>query len=53
MSSWLENFAYHIDIGVGIFVLAALGALSIALITISVHAVRAAQANPVDALRSQ
>ncbi|NIR48896.1 FtsX-like permease family protein [candidate division KSB1 bacterium] len=48
---WLENFAYRIDIGWWIFVLAGGLALVIALLTVSTQAVRAALANPVESLR--
>jgi putative ABC transport system permease protein len=48
---WLGSFAYRIDLGWTIFVLAGLVALSIAVITVSFQSVRAALANPVDSLR--
>ena len=51
MARWLENFAYRIDMGPGIFVLAGLFAFGIAFVTVSVQAVRAALTNPVAALR--
>jgi len=51
MNRWLQNFAYRIDIGLGTFVLAALLALAIALLTVGYQAVKAARANPADALR--
>jgi putative ABC transport system permease protein len=51
MNQWLEAFAYRVGIGIGPFLLAALAALAIALLAISYHALRAAHANPVDALR--
>ncbi|MEL6671733.1 MAG: FtsX-like permease family protein [Bacteroidota bacterium] len=53
MESWLQNYAYRIEIGAGVFILAGLGALLIALLTISFRAYRSAVANPVDALRSE
>ncbi len=51
MNRWLENFAYRIDLGLGTFILAGLLALVIALATVSYQAIKAATANPVDALR--
>ncbi|MGD9346110.1 MAG: ABC transporter permease [Candidatus Aminicenantes bacterium] len=51
MSKWLENFAYRTAIGLWTFVLAAVLALLIALITITFQVVRASMANPVDSLR--
>ncbi len=53
MHSWLENFAYHIGIGKGIFLIAVGISLAIALITISFQAIKAATANPVTSLRSE
>jgi putative ABC transport system permease protein len=51
MNSWLQNFAYRINIGLGIFLLAAVLAFVIALLTVGYQAVRTARANPVEALR--
>ena len=51
MSRWLEEFAYRISIGLDTFLLAALFALIVTLITVSSQAVKAALANPVDSLR--
>ncbi len=48
---WLDGFAYRIDISPGIFLLAGGLALAIALLTISLRAVRAALADPVKSLR--
>jgi putative ABC transport system permease protein len=48
---WLQNFAYRTEIEPGIYVLAAVLAQAIACATISYHAIRAATANPVQALR--
>jgi putative ABC transport system permease protein len=51
MNKWLQNFAYRISIEWWIFLLAGTLALVIALLTVSYQAVRAATANPVEALR--
>lgn len=51
MRQWLQNFAYRIDIGIWVFALASVLVLIIALATISFQAVRAALANPSEALR--
>ncbi len=53
MQDWLQAFAYHIDLGVGIFALSGVLALAIILLTVSSLAVRAALINPVDALRCE
>ena len=51
MSRWLQAFAYRISLGLGIFVLAALGAILVALLTVSTQTLRAASADPVKSLR--
>jgi putative ABC transport system permease protein len=51
MSRWLSDFAYRIGMQWWVFVLAGGLALLIALFTVSFQAVRAALANPADALR--
>jgi putative ABC transport system permease protein len=53
MSSWLGQFAYRIDIQWWVFGAAAITAVSIALFTIGLQAVRAANTNPVKSLRSE
>lgn len=53
MNQWLQDFAYRINLGVGIFLLAGCLALLIALATVSWQSVRAALANPVDSLRNE
>ena len=53
MNQWLADFAYRIEIGPGIFVLAGAGAMLIALLTVSWQSIKAALANPVDSLRSE
>ena len=51
MHRWLQNFAYHIDLTVWPFLFSGLLALTIALMTVSFQAVKAARSNPADALR--
>ncbi len=51
MNKWLQNFAYRINMGWWMFVLAGGIAFVIALLTVSWQAIRAATANPVEALR--
>ena len=51
MNRWLQAYAYRINIAVWSFVFAAVLALAIALFTVSYQAIRAATANPADALR--
>jgi putative ABC transport system permease protein len=51
MNKWLQDFAYRIELGWWTFALAGGVALLIALLTVSAQAIRAALANPVEALR--
>ena len=51
MNTWLQNFAYRIGLGVDTFILSALLALVIALITVTYQAMKAAVANPVESLK--
>ncbi|MCK8493427.1 permease prefix domain 2-containing transporter [Spirosoma sp. RP8] len=53
MQSWLTNYTEHVAISVWVFVLVGLGAVLIALATISIHSVKAALMNPVKSLRSE
>ena len=53
MNKWLQDFAYRTNIGWWIFIVAGVGALIIALITISFQAIRAAVSNPVKSLRTE
>ncbi|MBL7961803.1 hypothetical protein JNL27_16335 [bacterium] len=51
MRSWLENFAYRVNIGVASFILPTTIALAIAVLTVGYQAFKAATANPVEALK--
>jgi putative ABC transport system permease protein len=53
MNQWLQNFAYRINISWWIFVLAGAIAVSVALLTVSFQAIKAAIANPVKSLRTE
>ena len=53
MNNWLQSFAYKTTMHWWIFVLAAMITLLIALITVSIKAVKAAVANPINSLRSE
>lgn len=53
MNKWLQDFTYRISIGWWVFALAAILAAVIALLTVSMQAVKAARANPVKSLRSE
>jgi putative ABC transport system permease protein len=50
---WLQDFVYRTGISWWVFVLAGAGAIGIALLTVSYQALRAAQANPINSLRTE
>jgi ABC-type antimicrobial peptide transport system permease subunit len=52
MHTWLQNFAYHIDVQWWVFPLAGGAALLIALLTVSIQALKVSVANPVKSLRT-
>ena len=51
MTRWLNGFAYHIRPEAGTFLIAGGLTVSIALLTVAFHVIRAALADPVDSLR--
>jgi putative ABC transport system permease protein len=53
VGQWLDDFAYRIDLGAGVFVLAGGLTLAVALVTVGVQALRAANADPVKSLRRE
>ena len=53
LHTWLEDFAYRINIPWWIFLMAALIALLVALATVSTQAIKAALSNPVKSLRTE
>ncbi len=53
MNLWLADFAYRIQIGPDVFVLAGVAALIIAMVTVSWQSVKAATLNPVESLRNE
>ena len=50
---WLQDYPYRISLGVGIFLIASVIAILIALFSTSIQAVKAALADPVEALRHE
>ena len=53
LADWLASYDYRIGISWWVFVVAAIGALAITLITVSYQSIRAALINPVKSLRSE
>jgi putative ABC transport system permease protein len=52
-TKWLENYAFHIDLGMAIFVVPPVLLLTITLITICLQSLKTALTNPVKSLRSE
>ncbi len=53
MNQWLQDFSYRISIGWEVFAMAALLAVTIAIITVSYQSIKAAIVNPVRSLRTE
>jgi putative ABC transport system permease protein len=53
MNQWLQDFTYRVQISWWVFIVAGLSAIFIALMTISIQAIKAAVMNPVKALRTE
>jgi ABC-type antimicrobial peptide transport system permease subunit len=53
MDVWLQEYTYRIGLGWGVFVVAGILVLGIAVVTIGLQAVRAARANPAGSLRME
>jgi len=53
MNNWLQDYAYRTTISWWLFLLAGLLTLVIAMITVSLQAIKAAVANPVKSLRTE
>jgi putative ABC transport system permease protein len=51
MRNWLQGFAYKTEIAWWLFLVSGAGAMIVALLTVSLQALRAAQTNPVKALK--
>jgi len=53
MQEWLQNFAYKIHLGIAVFLWCLSITLLLVLLTVGYQSIRAAVANPVDALRDE
>jgi putative ABC transport system permease protein len=53
LRGWLKQYQYRTTISFWVFIVAALGALVVTLITVSFQAIKAAIANPVKSLRTE
>jgi predicted permease len=52
-NKWLQNFHYRIQVGIGVFMIAVLISVAIAVLTVGYKSLRAAIANPVESLRTE
>jgi ABC-type antimicrobial peptide transport system permease subunit len=53
LHGWLQKYDYRVTVGPGVFIISAIAAIVITLVTISFQAIKAAIANPVKSLRSE
>ena len=53
MSRWLEDFAFKTDIEPLVFIITISLSIIIAWLTVSIKAIQAALANPVDSIRDE
>ena len=53
LKNWLQKYDYRMSIGVSVFIISAMMAIMITIITISFQAIRAAIANPVKSLSTE
>jgi putative ABC transport system permease protein len=53
MDYWLRDYAYHINIGPGVFFAAAVMAVSVTFLSVSYQSFRSALTNPVKSLRTE
>ncbi len=53
MKDWLASFEYRISLGPGVFFLAGLLAIVIALMTVTYRSMKVVQSNPIDSLRNE
>ena len=52
-NQWLQTFAYRTELGIGAFLLGSVAMFLVVLITVTAQALKAARANPADALRDE
>ncbi|MBL4677421.1 MAG: FtsX-like permease family protein [Mucilaginibacter sp.] len=53
LQNWLNQYSYRISMGPGVFIISAVTAVVITLLTISFQSIKASLANPVKSLRSE
>lgn len=53
VNRWLDGFAYHMDLNVWLFIVTVIAGVVIAFITVGYQTLKAANSNPVNALRNE
>jgi predicted permease len=53
MSQWLESYAYHVEVGYLVPVIAAVACFVVSVLTVAYHSLRAATKDPVQTLRHE
>tara|TARA_R110002167_G_scaffold103346_41_gene267476 strand:+ start:1628 stop:4027 length:2400 start_codon:yes stop_codon:yes gene_type:complete len=53
MNGWLQDYPYHVLLEWWIFALAVIGAMLVTVVTVSFQAIKAANSNPVNSLRTE
>jgi putative ABC transport system permease protein len=53
MNEWLQDFAYRINISAWVFIITAIAAVMVALLTVGFQAIKTAIKNPVKSLRTE
>jgi putative ABC transport system permease protein len=53
LHEWLNNFAVRTDLSWWVFALSGVGMITIAMITLGIQTIRAANANPINSLRTE
>ncbi len=53
MNAWLDGFAYRVNIGAEVYIIAAVAIIFLTLVTVSYQSLRTALMNPVNSLRSE
>ncbi len=53
MHNWLDNYAYHVNINIWLFIVVGMAVLLLALLVVSLNTIKTAMANPVKSLRTE
>ncbi|MEM7551252.1 MAG: ABC transporter permease [Bacteroidota bacterium] len=53
VNEWMNNFAYKVELGFDLYLYSLVGIVLISFVTMSIQAIRSANSNPVDSLKSE